>query len=480
MSLNSSARNRKHRRKIVYSGELHPITLFINEQTTAAEVADISVNGLSVLLPKETYEKFDLHSEPSILITAYNQIDTLPPQIPYKIVHACSLHRNQREFVKLGLEKVHTFMESNNHVSYPAPSAIKTIVTFEHPYFPLRIVYGEVQSLSPTAIRISTSLRNGDLIPSQNVRLTLNFPLLGNVHCYAYIKRVNLNKRQDAIDLDFELKSNLEDYQEKAVETLLMSPSTPSLKLLREQGFRVVQGSTAINFEYRSDNQDLKEIAALRMKALHYQGEMKSIQDPIELLDEYDKHSRHIIARLNHQIVAATRLIFNNGDPARVEHIKYGAKIPDWLWEAGFIEGGRLVTDPEYRGADIFLNITRFIGKTIITSGYKYMLSSCSKSLEKVYIRMGCRKIGTYVIHGDSQPWSLIVVDFENTSKGLGVNPIAWNIVFRPMVDFMIEKDQLKLNLFNKFQLCVYRWFAPITRRLLNHKTKIKTKKQKN
>jgi predicted GNAT family N-acyltransferase len=475
MQLRSYPQRRKHRRKVVYRGDLCPIQINHSGHSISAQIADISIHGLGLIIEKSSLANTTLSA--GAIIEVLPELDpiqkapTSTSPLHYQIVYLQELQSGDLDCVKVGLMQIEDktkTRENRRHARHRAPPTVKTFVTFEHPLFPLRQVYGELTTISPFGISITSSLRNGDLLPNQSVRLTMNFPLSGILRCYARINGVSISKDGDFAILNFVISSNLREFQEKAVESILMSPNAPTIRELRAQGFAIHQGSAAISFEYKSDQQDLHDIASLRMRAMHHQGELLNVQDPLKLIDSYDQFSRHIIARVNGRLIASTRLIYNNGHSTRVEHSIYGVKLPDWLWEAGFVECGRLVTDPDYRGADLFLNMMRFIGKTILTSGYRYMISSCTTKLERVYLRSGCRKIGSFRIEGDPNEWSLLVVDFENTSKGIGVNPITWNILQRPMVDYLVRNKTLKLNILHKGLLKFYRLFEPMSRKIMD------------
>lgn len=464
---------RQFRRRKVYRGEIHPLRLTFKSLEEQVEIENISVKGLCVLVPKNTKRPLDFPLNETVHIKACLTPDARSPLVTYRIVYHHDFERQDRPYHRLGLERlgeIPTTQERRSQARYPSPNYIKTMAIFEHPFFPMRQVYGDICTFSSKGLCLKTSLRNGDLLSGQKVRLRLIFPLLGTVSCYASLRGVNLQPSHNRIYLNMEILSNLTAYQEKAGETLLMSPQAPSLRQLRADGFRMTSASTAISYEYRVDQFDMREIALLRMRSLHFQKELLELHSPEAFIDSYDQYSRHILARLNHKIIASTRLIFNNGDPEKVEHLKYGVKIPKWLWEEGFVECGRLVTDPDYRGADLFLNMTRFIGKTVLESGYRYMISSCTQSLEPIYARTGCKKIGTFTLGDDPKPWCLIVMDFEGTSKGIGVNPISWNIIQRPMVEFLVERNRLQLSPLNRLVLGFYKLFSPLAQWLLRRK----------
>lgn len=478
MSPRNFSVERKHRRHVVYRGEVSPMQLRCDSGAGIVEVADISVHGLGILMKRPLFEDLNLQANErvSLALKRFDEESDAAESALYRVVHFRPVSFFDGDYIKVGLEQIpasRPLSERRNKVRHAAPLAVKTLVTFFHPLFPLRKVYGEVSSMSPLGLAFVSSFRNGDLIAGHQVRMEITFPLSGVVQCLSILKGVTVNDDRETVSINVEIIENLQEYQERAVEVLLMSPDGPSLTDLRAEGYSVAQSTGGVSFDYRSDWFDLKEIAKLRMVALHYQGEMLDETEASSFIDSYDYHSRHTVARLNSKVIAASRLIYNDGDPERVEHLKYGAKIPDWLWQAGFVEGGRLVTHPEYRGADLFVMMTRFYCKTALGSGYRYMLSSCVKSLERVYLRSGCRKIGTFYIEGDDQPWSLLVMDFINTSKGRGVNPIYWNLVQRPMVEFLIEKNRLPLNWYDRCLLFVYRCFGPISRFFYERKNKI-------
>ena len=47
------------------------------------------------------------------------------------------------------------------------------------------------------------------------------------------------------------------------------------------------------------------------------------------------------------------RTVFNDGKVEKTEHYSKG-KIPEYIIKDDFIEGSRVATDPDYRGANLF------------------------------------------------------------------------------------------------------------------------------
>jgi predicted GNAT family N-acyltransferase len=249
-------------------------------------------------------------------------------------------------------------------------------------------------------------------------------------------------------------------------------------KLLSENGFAIGSILAGVSLGYAFDEAEIQQISILRSKAWQQIGFFKDVKNPKEMFDEFDRYSRHMIARVNGKIVASARLVFNNGHIDRCEHHKYQVTIPAWLWQEGFVETSRLVTDPDYRGGDLFLLMTQMIGKTVIQSGYRYMVSSCTQSLEKIYISSGCKKIGSFYTEDCKEPWTLLVMDVVSTSKGFGMNPIFWNLVQRPMVEYLEKRRYFALNWLEKCFMSFYKLFGPFADLVIQFKLNRKSEKK--
>ena len=122
---------------------------------------------------------------------------------------------------------------------------------------------------------------------------------------------------------------------------LLAGDDTLTPAALRAGGLTVRGVERAVTYDYATSDADYDEILALRLHAHQAEGHLDSAT-VADLRSPFDAHSRHLTCRFGGRIVGYVRVIFVDGDPARSQYVSLGGhEVPQWLWDAGFVEGGR-------------------------------------------------------------------------------------------------------------------------------------------
>ncbi len=166
------------------------------------------------------------------------------------------------------------------------------------------------------------------------------------------------------------------------------------------------------------------------------------------MTDEWDRHARHLICELNGKIIAAGRIVYNNGIRTRSEHVSYKVDVPEWLWKQGFVESSRVCTDPEYRGSELFVLMLQQIGRVIAQSGFRYLLMNCADSLVPIYKKtVGVRSLGHrfYTPFMKDKALNLLYLDIRWLHLGFNFNPTTWRLNL-PLGSYFISKDKLTLT----------------------------------
>jgi GNAT superfamily N-acetyltransferase len=84
------------------------------------------------------------------------------------------------------------------------------------------------------------------------------------------------------------------------------------------------------------------------------------------------------------------RAIFVDGDPARSQYISWGGhEAPQWLWDAGFVEGGSGATHPDFQRTGLYVALMQHLFRVAAQSGHRYVLGACPDNLLEVYRDMG-------------------------------------------------------------------------------------------
>ena len=79
---------------------------------------------------------------------------------------------------------------------------------------------------------------------------------------------------------------------------------------------------------------------------------------------------------------ATLRVIFVDGDPARSQYVSLGGhEVPQWLWDAGFVEGGAGATHPDFQRAGLYVPLMQHLFRVAVQSGHRYVLGACPDEL---------------------------------------------------------------------------------------------------
>ena len=173
------------------------------------------------------------------------------------------------------------------------------------------------------------------------------------------------------------------------------------------------------------------DILSVRLRAHRHHGHFAEFA-AADLASPFDAHSRHLVCRSGGQIIGYVRLIHVDGDPAKSQYVAWGAhEVPDWLWQAGFIEAGAGAIEPERQMSGLFLLMQHAV-RVARELGHRYMLGACEDDLVRMYQGMGFSRLEAR----DVKPkpgWSfrshLIVLDMtgllSNPPRGKWVGTMA-------------------------------------------------------
>ena len=160
---------------------------------------------------------------------------------------------------------------------------------------------------------------------------------------------------------------------------------------------------------------DLNEALSLRLRAYRdrHGANLEAFKNLDAMTDRFDSHSVIFTMRVAGEPVGTGRLILNNG---RTELSEIGsmAKLPDWLWKAGFVEFSRFATDEAYRGRDVFSGLSLHASRVAHQLGYRYIVADCEAHLLPMYKKRGAKSLGVSFTHPlEGIPLQVIYYDLK-------------------------------------------------------------------
>jgi hypothetical protein len=263
---------------------------------------------------------------------------------------------------------------------------------------------------------------------------------------------VTATQHDGATETHCDLHNASDALRSSITEFLLMTRPGMNIRELGQKGFLVSDLEKAFVFRSVQTPEQLDNVLKLRLRAAQKDGRWEGETDHSKMRDPWDKHARQIFCEINSQIVASARIVFNNGIADRSEHVSYGVEIPDWLWEAGFVEGSRVCTDPDFRGSDIFFHIIQQISRIVAQSGYRYILLNCVDSLVPVYKKTAGvfpLKQRFHTPFMQDRALNLLCVDLRAVQIGINFMPSTW-IINAPVGSYLMSTGRLKLKWWEK------------------------------
>jgi predicted GNAT family N-acyltransferase len=208
----------------------------------------------------------------------------------------------------------------------------------------------------------------------------------------------------------------------------------------------------AFLFKYAQTPQEVEKILKLRLLAAKGEGRWLDTEDHNVMRDKWDSFARQIYCEVNGKIIAASRIVFNNGLSERSEHVSYNIEVPEWLWKEGFVEASRVCTDPAYRGSDVFMRMLQQMSHIVTQSGHRFLLMNCVDSLVPVYqkvVGVVSLKKRFFTPFMQKDALNLLYIDVRSLQIGTNAKPRSW-VVNAPVGNYSIERGHLKLSLFEK------------------------------
>ena len=263
------------------------------------------------------------------------------------------------------------------------PAALPAFATAACPWLFRERLRFRILAVGAGGMTLGISQPNAPLLPRAELDFELHLPFVAVAHGRGRLTAVRRDELGVAwIDPPRELLKALSQY-------LLAGDVTLTPAALRAGGLPVGSVEPAVSYDSAASSADYEEILALRLLANQAEGHMvrQSIDD---LRSPFDAHSRHVTCRFGGRIVGYVRVIFVDGDPARSQYVSLGGhEVPQWLWDAGFVEGGAGATHPDFQRAGLYVALMQHLFRVAVQSGHRYVLGACPDGLLAVYREMG-------------------------------------------------------------------------------------------
>ncbi|MEE1886605.1 GNAT family N-acetyltransferase [Pseudomonas carassii] len=190
-------------------------------------------------------------------------------------------------------------------------------------------------------------------------------------------------------------------------------------------------------------NDLMHEVLACRLAANRHYGRLGDVESAWSLWDEFDPYSIHVAASLGSKCVGSGRVVVNDGHRGRCE-IEVATPLPQWLWDAGFVEMSRVAIHPEYAGHRVMLALLRELGRITLHLRSRYIVLDAIEVLVPIYVKLGARCLPIHKQHPYSgERVRIMYFDVGQLLASLDRGLLHWLYVFGPTIEHSITPYNL-------------------------------------
>jgi GNAT superfamily N-acetyltransferase len=374
-------------RRRVYLGEGLKFEILVGDALLDAEAIDLTPEGLGLALSEPV-----LADPGEIVSVRYAGPGASERWQAAEVRHTGSLRTGRRALARIGLALLPETTRAadadrRQAARYSCPDELPAFATAACPWLFQETLRFRILAVGAGGMTLRTVGRNTPLVPRAELGFDLHLPLIGVERGRGRLTSV----RRDGAG--FELGVAWIDPPRALLKALshylLVGDQTLTPAALRAGGLAVGSVERAVTFDCATSDADIEEILALRLLANQAEGHLVS-QTVDDLRSSFDTHSRHVTCRFGGRIVGYVRAIFVDGDPARSQYISWGGhEAPQWLWDAGFVEGGSGATHPDFQRTGLYVALMQHLFRVAAQSGHRYVLGACPDNLLEVYRDMG-------------------------------------------------------------------------------------------
>jgi hypothetical protein len=304
---------------------------------------------------------------------------------------------------------------------YACDDAMTPTATALSPLFYREHLHLSVVELGAGGMTASTSLRTTAIFPGMSLSFNLTLPAIGAFEVRGVVTDIRHEVGDESFVIGVQWHEPSRDVLQAMAEYLLVTHEELTPSRLREGGLSIGTIERAVKYDYANLSTDYQDILALRLRAHQREGRLGGVTKE-DMTSSFDGHARHLVCRFGGRLVGYVRVVYVDGDTRRSEYVsKGGHQLPDWLWKAGFVEGGAGAIDPEFQRAGLFVPLIQHSARVALQSGARYLVGGCGDELLETYKQMGFSVLETREV--EPKPgWKfrshLILLDLANVPDG--------------------------------------------------------------
>jgi predicted GNAT family N-acyltransferase len=471
-SLTSSASQRTHRRVKFYLSENIRVEIFSKHKNLQGHCADLSAQGLSVLIPHKVALKCHPGDLVQVMIRSHEG-ESLPLNARFiacseQKIGAENYWRLSLSFIRNATDEIDRSREIGQQVNLD--EFCRPLITITDSFKMNSLILGRVVAFGKDGLIFNALNEDNVFLPGITYAIKVQLPAGVGFECKARLIEVDFDHHEQRITGVMKFEKIDLAAREQIGQTCILGVKDSTPESLREIGIFVgAIVPSSLEMTYPSSEEEYKEMLDLRRRAYQGVGKFLDAKSADEVWDEYDDISRHIVFRLRKKIIATIRVVFCHKDPSLSEHVKWGVKIPQKILEAGFVEVSRAAVEESYRSTDIFAGLMTNTLKLAIENRVRYIVVSCNPHLVATYKSIGGSVVGEKFSALGRNDCSLIIFDLDKIAQRSNGNLIAVHMTSFPLFNWIAKKRPMRyLSILPN--LLVHRLLSPIIKPIVRFK----------
>lgn len=329
--------------------------------------------------------------------------------------------------------------ENRAQVRWSSNDELLPTVVCPHPLFADQTVFFRVRDLSVDGMGLESLAKNIFLLPGLELEGYAHFPGNTPVRVRLIVKWVRPGP-DDSKKLLIGTKhvATSSPLLETVSRYLSDFSSVATLEDLSESGFDPVRAVSQVRFQYVNDEDAYNDSLEVRSAAaVNEEGQSGRDLSAAGVSDVRDAEARIVNGYLRDKPVCTSRIRFLDAD-SRLEAEECGIAYPEELGpKSDVVEISRSRIRPGYRGFGIGLALLRFVVVSAIRAQRTTIVISARSDFLPMFEQYGFVSKGGAFNSADLRniDHHLVFANVHELLEGKNVNPITWNILWRPVLE---------------------------------------------
>lgn len=393
--------SRSPERRRVYLGE--GLSFEIESETAwlEAEAIDLTHEGLGVAVVLAT--DITMPAVGEVVTVRYTGRGASGMRQRALVRHVGSLQTGRGTLPRIGLSLVPDTttvadVDRREGVRYRCPDALAAFAAASCPWFFGQTLHFRIVQVGAGGMTLRTTHANPTLPPRAELDFELHLASIAHQHGRGRLTSIRRDEASGGLEAGVAWVDPPRELLNALSRYLLAGDERLTPAALRLGGLPARGVERVVTYDYATSDADFEEILALRLHAHQAEGHLDGTT-AADLRSPFDAHSRHLTCRFGRRIVAYARAIFVDRDPARSQYVSLGGhEVPQWLWDAGFVEGGAGATHPDFQRAGLYVPLMQHLFRVAVQSGHRFVLGACPDELVGMYGDMGFEVLETRTV----------------------------------------------------------------------------------